>query len=340
MIRSNRSWTFILFSMMFVGCYATIAQVLIIREFLVVFFGSELCIGIILGTWFFGVAFGAAIGGRVAGRFKSPISPFVIVLLLMCAILPLELVLIRVLRLILNVPAGQYIPILSLLISSLCIITPFSFTIGLIFPIGCKVIRGFTRDSAADIGFVYILESIGSLIGGLLFTFVLITRFQPLTIALIFNCILFLNLFLMMQLSDRGLSKKGKYSAVFVSGKSLAGFSIFFITFILLVSGVVNRVDNYFVNVRWSSSNPDIELLESIDSRYENIVVGVRDEQYSVFGNGQFNFAFPDEYANSQIAHLVMTQHPDPKRVLLIGGGMGGLIREMLKHPIEEVDYI
>ncbi|MBC8555179.1 MAG: hypothetical protein H8D23_36665, partial [Candidatus Brocadiales bacterium] len=49
---------------------------------------------------------------------------------------------------------------------------------------------------------------------------------------------------------------------------------------------------------------------------------------------------FPDEYANSQIAHLIMTQHPDPKKVLLIGGGMGGLIREMLKHPIEELDYV
>jgi len=340
MIRENRAWLFILFSMVFVGCYATIAQVLIIREFLVVFFGSELCIGIILGTWLLGVASGAVTGGRVAGRFKDHLSPFIIVLVLMCVILPLELVLIRVLRLILNVPAGQYIPMLSLLFSSIGIITPFSFTIGLIFPIGCNVIRGFTRDSAADIGFVYILESIGSLIGGLLFTFVLITRFQPLTITLIFSCILFLNLFLMLQFFDRGISKKGKSSALFVRGKSLACLSLFFVTFILLVSGVVNRVDNYFISVRWSSSNPDIKLLESIDSRYENIVVGVRDDQYSIFGNGQFNFAFPDEYENAQIAHLVMTQHPDPKRVLLIGGGMGGLIREMLKHPLEELDYI
>jgi len=340
MFRNNRAWFLILFSMIFVGCYATIAQVLIIREFLVVFFGSELCIGIILGTWFFGVASGAATGGRIVGRLKNHLSAFIILLLIMCAILPLELILIRVLRLILNVPAGQYIPILSLLLSSLCIITPLSFTIGLIFPIGCKVIRGFTHDSAADIGFVYILESVGSLIGGLLFTFVLITRFQPFTIALIFNCILFLNLFLMFQLPDRGFSKKRKSTAFFVRGKSLVCLLLLFVTFILLVFGVVNRVDNYFVNVRWSSSNPSIELLESIDSRYENIVVGVRGEQYSVFGNGQFNFAFPDEYANSQIAHLVMTQHPDPKRVLLIGGGMGGLIREMLKHPIEKLDYI
>ena len=35
-----------------------------------------------------------------------------------------------------------------------------------------------------------------------------------------------------------------------------------------------------------------------------------------------------------------MTQHPAPKRVLLIGGGMGGLIREMLKHPVDELHYI
>jgi spermidine synthase len=331
MIGENRAWLFILFSMVFVGCYATIAQVLIIREFLVVFFGSELCIGIILGTWLFGVASGAATGGRIAGRFKNHLSAFIIVLVLMCAILPLELVLIRVLRIILNVPAGQYIPMLSLLFSALCIITPFSFTIGLIFPIGCNVIRGFTRDSAADIGFVYILESIGSLIGGLLFTFVLITRFQPFEIVLIFNCILFLNIFLILQLFDRRFSKKRK---------SFACILLFFVTFILLVSGVVNRVDNYFINVRWSSSNPNIKLLESIDSRYENIVIGVRGDQYSVFGNGQFNFAFPDEYENAQIAHLIMTQHPAPKRVLLIGGGMGGLIREMLKHPIEELDYV
>ncbi len=340
MIRENRAWLFILFSVVFVGCYATIAQVLIIREFLVVFFGSELCIGIILGTWLLGVTSGAAAGGRVAGRFKSPLSAFIFVLVMMCLTLPLGLVVIRVLRLILNVPAGQYIPMLSLLFSSLCIITPFSFIIGLSFPVGCKVIRGFTRDTAADIGFVYILESVGSLIGGLLFTFVLISRFPPLTITAIFNCILLLNLSLLLQFYDRGSPAEGKPPALFVRGKSLVCLSLFFVTFVILISGAVNRVDNYFINVRWNSSNPDINLLESIDSRYENIVVGVRDEQYSVFGNGQYNFAFPDEYENSQIAHLVMTQHPDPKRVLLIGGGMGGVIREMLKHPIKELDYI
>ena len=331
MICESRTWLFVLFSMVFIGCYATIAQVLIIREFMVVFFGNELCLGIILGTWLFGVASGAAIGGRIVDRLREHASVFIFVMVLMCVILPLELILIRVLRHILNVPAGQYIPILSLLFSSIFIITPFSFTIGLIFPIACKVIRGFTRDSAADIGFMYIMESIGSLTGGLLITFVLISRFQSFTITLILDSILLLNILLMLLFFEKRLFSKRRFFACLL---------LFFVTFILLASGVVNRVDNYFVNVRWRYSNPDIKLLESIDSRYENIVIGVRDDQYSVFGNGQYNFAFPDDYENSQIAHLVMTQHPAPERVLLIGGGMGGLIREMLKHPVDELDYI
>ncbi|MEE8190719.1 MAG: hypothetical protein V3T79_03870, partial [Candidatus Scalindua sediminis] len=113
MIWENKAWIFILFSMLFIGCYATIAQVLLIREFLVVFFGNELCIGIILGTWFFGVAFGAVFGGRIVNRFRNHLSAFILILISMCVILPLEIILIRVLRYILDVPTGQYIPILS-----------------------------------------------------------------------------------------------------------------------------------------------------------------------------------------------------------------------------------
>ncbi len=42
------------------------------------------------------------------------------------------------------------------------------------------------------------------------------------------------------------------------------------------------------------------------------------------------------------IYHEMMTQvplfsHPNPRRVLVIGGGDGGIVREILKHPIEEV---
>ena len=38
------------------------------------------------------------------------------------------------------------------------------------------------------------------------------------------------------------------------------------------------------------------------------------------------------------IAHLPLATHPNPKKVLVIGGGDGGVVREALKHDtVEEV---
>lgn len=44
-----------------------------------------------------------------------------------------------------------------------------------------------------------------------------------------------------------------------------------------------------------------------------------------------------DEFIyHEMIAHVPMLSHPDPKRVLVIGGGDGGTVREVLKHPSVE----
>lgn len=32
------------------------------------------------------------------------------------------------------------------------------------------------------------------------------------------------------------------------------------------------------------------------------------------------------------ITHLAMNSHPNPKKVLVIGGGDGGVLREVVKH--------
>ncbi|MFW5684239.1 MAG: polyamine aminopropyltransferase, partial [Spirochaetota bacterium] len=40
------------------------------------------------------------------------------------------------------------------------------------------------------------------------------------------------------------------------------------------------------------------------------------------------------------IVHFPMLAHPKPERVLIIGGGDGGTLREVLKHPVEHVDFV
>ena len=46
-----------------------------------------------------------------------------------------------------------------------------------------------------------------------------------------------------------------------------------------------------------------------------------------------------DEFAYQEtIAHIPLFAHPNPKRVLIIGGGDGGVLREVVKHKgIEEI---
>ena len=45
----------------------------------------------------------------------------------------------------------------------------------------------------------------------------------------------------------------------------------------------------------------------------------------------------PDRY-QEMIAHLPLASHPNPKKVLVIGGGDGGVVREVLKH--DTVDQV
>jgi spermidine synthase len=48
---------------------------------------------------------------------------------------------------------------------------------------------------------------------------------------------------------------------------------------------------------------------------------------------------FDESGYHEMLAHVPLLTHPEPERVLIIGGGDGGTLREVLKHPgIEKVD--
>lgn len=48
-----------------------------------------------------------------------------------------------------------------------------------------------------------------------------------------------------------------------------------------------------------------------------------------------------DEYIyHEMLVHLPMALHPDPRRVLIIGGGDGGTLEETLKHPVTAVTMV
>jgi spermidine synthase len=54
--------------------------------------------------------------------------------------------------------------------------------------------------------------------------------------------------------------------------------------------------------------------------------------------DGIFQTSEKDEFIyHEMLCHLPMFYHPNPQKVLIIGGGDGGALEEILKHPVEKV---
>ncbi len=370
-----------------IGCYATIAQVILIREFLNIFYGNELCMGIVFGAWFLGIATGAFAGAKFGHAMKHAFNIFIIILFVMCFVLPAQIFLVRCVRGIWGVGIGEYIPLLPLFLTSIGLILPFSFIIGFVFPFSSKVVwnaltnrdtynqtenrdhesvirklppdprspttsdmlaqntwslQSDTQDAAVDIGVVYIIESMGSLVGGLIFSLFLVSRFQPFTTIALLNTVMFAILSFLLFSFLRGkhiCSWKGGGSMTIKSLKYVS-LGLLLFTMVVLFSPIPGKVEALSARIRWNTLNPHIELMTSADSKYQHIDIGRQAGQYSIYLNGQYAAVFPNEYEYAQIAHLVMTQHPSPKHILLIGNGLGGIISEMLLYPIETLDYV
>ncbi len=57
--------------------------------------------------------------------------------------------------------------------------------------------------------------------------------------------------------------------------------------------------------------------------------------------DGAIQFTEADEkYYQEPLAHCALFSHPNPKNVLIIGGGDGGILREVAKHPVRSIDLV
>lgn len=84
-------------------------------------------------------------------------------------------------------------------------------------------------------------------------------------------------------------------------------------------------------------------ILYNAKSSYQDIMVF----ENPYFGrilvlDGVVQITEKDEFFyHEMLAHVVMNAHPDPKKVIVIGGGDGGTVREVLKHKsVEKVYFI
>lgn len=322
-----REKTIILTIFFVLGSSSIIAQSMVFREFLVVFYGNELCTGAILGIWLFSIAFGAWIYAAALSRMRAVNLLFSLNLLVFSFLPSLQVLFVRSVREILKIQVGLCIPFPLMLLFTTVVILPYGTVLGLLFPLGCRLLS--REEEPRAIAWVYILESFGSLLGGILFSFFLINRWSAVEIASgIFIAILLLLL-------------------VFLGEKSPGSIRLSLFCLIPVLLGIfisllphVRALQERSVEKRWNSLVPGLPLLISLDSKYQNLALTRQSEQFSVFGNGQYDFSFPDPYQEAITANLVLTQHPNPQKVLLLGESSGGLLSEMLRYGVKELHYV
>lgn len=84
------------------------------------------------------------------------------------------------------------------------------------------------------------------------------------------------------------------------------------------------------------------ETLYSGRSDFQEIAV-VDTEQFGrmLVLDGVFQTSIFDEFIyHEMITHVPMFTHPNPKQVLVIGGGDGGTVREVVKHRVDNVEMV
>ena len=82
------------------------------------------------------------------------------------------------------------------------------------------------------------------------------------------------------------------------------------------------------------------EVLDHHRSDFQDILVFESENHGNVLVlDGVIQVTERDEFAYQEmIAHIPLLAHPNPKKVLVIGGGDGGVIREVARHKgIEEI---
>jgi len=84
------------------------------------------------------------------------------------------------------------------------------------------------------------------------------------------------------------------------------------------------------------------QVIHSETSRYQRVVVTNSAAGVRLFLNGNLQFHSRDEYRyHEALVHPALAAHGAPRRVLVLGGGDGMAVREVLKHPsVERVTLV
>ncbi len=343
---------FILLLVFSLGFVSLVSQVLILREFLLVFNGNELSIGVVLLAWMFWSSIGSWGFGTLTKKSSNSALYLISCQLALVVLLPIEIFLIRIMKFLLHMPHSEIIKISTMLFSAFFLILPYSILLGFMFSLSSRIYaqkeneepcgRGYSligrlsgitlpaKNDALIIGIVYLIESIGAIAGGIIYNFLLIDKLDSFSIAYLISCINLVMAFMLVLNRDIFISYSNLQKKIIFIITLFIGICFFYIAFLPL-----NKIS---LKLQFR----EYELIKSKNSIYGNIsiVKHKKENEIIFFENGLYLFTIPSDILSAEeTAHISLLPHSSPQNVLLIGGGFSGVLEEILKQPVKKVVY-
>jgi spermidine synthase len=311
-----------------IGAGGILGQLLLLRELLVIYNGNELIIGIILSNWLVFEAAGAYQGRKCAPVVAGTIYPALFMLypvVLLCSIYAVRGMNYHLFKLV----PGESAPLTVIILASLLALAFAGYIHGLLFPLTCRLLNSAVQPDSNVAGGAYIIETLGTLIGGVLFTFYLANRFDPFEITI--------NIFF-AHLLGSAILFKSLYKNTYKSNVAV------FFTVCVLVAGIYTApgFSQSLQKVSLQRQWPGRIIVHYENTAYGNIVITEDIEEYTFYQDGRPSLTYPnpDWLTLEDIAHLALAAHSAPRNILVVGAGVGGLLEQLLKHPVDSVDYV
>ncbi len=243
------------------GFSGLVAQILLLRELLIVFSGNELCIGIILANWLVLEAAGCFFLGGKAEKYKNKLESFTIITILFSVFLLAAIIQIRILKRAMGISIGESIGFFPMFYSSFLILLPVCIFHGALFTFSCRIYSLFSGEDASSVGRIYGYETVGSIIGGIACTYLLIPYFNTFQATL---WLALINFVVCLVLLDH-LWKIGLYQKTVLSVLGLLTFISGYSVFI----GQGDKLHDYSTKAQWPNQN----IVHYQNSQYGNICV-------------------------------------------------------------------
>lgn len=301
-----------------VGCLgfsAVFTQLVLMREMLAAFCGNEMVLGILLGNWLLLTGLGSFLG-RTSERLKNPLALLIAAQMLIAVLPPAEVLALRTLRDVVFT-RGAMVGTVQTTAASFLLLLPYCLVSGYMLTLACSVLSG--GDGRA-IGRVYLSDSVGSILGGALFSFVLVQRLDHFVL-------LYVPAMLNLPLAILMAWRWGQKWLVGVALVALAG-----------LIGMIHSVDLDALTT--GLQYPFQKILFRGNSPYGRLVVTESAGQVNFIENGLPIVSTGNVQEVEETVHYAMAQRPQAGRVLLIGGGVSGTAREILKYGVKEVIYV